>query len=219
MSRRQSSTAPSNGWERRAPITLALVTVAAMHWFAWRLMMEAPSRPRAADANAAHTRHRPLIVALLPEARPPTTQPLERDSALSLLVEKQTARTPPAARPPPPRPAAKVGQTSAPSADARANEPSPAPEPAAVGRPIDWQRDLSNVSEPRRFQYTSPAARTAAAAGSSAQQPASAPSESPLEKEASRAAKTDCRANYAEMGLLAIPMLARDALSQSGCRW
>ena len=220
MSRYPRITAPSGDWERRAPATLALVTVAVLHLFAARWIMEARS-PLSSDANTTKVPHRPLVVALRLEALPLSTQPLEHDSAR--LANNHTAPTTPptsaSARPSRPTPAARIGKREAPSADAPANRPSTVPEPIVAGSPIDWQRELGRVSEPGRPQYLSSAARAAAATGSSTQQHPSAPDESPLQKEAARAAKTDCRANYVEMGLLAIPMLARDALSQSGCRW
>jgi hypothetical protein len=221
MSRRHRSTAPRDSWERCAPTTLALVIVAAIHLLVWRLVVQFPG-PRAVDANGVKMPHRPLVVTWLPEARPPTVQSPGRDSARP--VGAQPPQASPAVRPGAPRAAPKAGNPPArlPLADThaiRATPPSTEPEPVAAGGPLDWQRDLSRVREPRRFQYASPAARAAAAAGSSVQQQASAPSASALETEAARAAKTDCRTNYADMGLLAIPMLARDALSRSGCRW
>ncbi len=222
MSRCHPSTAPSDGLARRAPVTLALVTVAAIHLFAWRWVMEHP-RSHTFEPSGATVPDRPLIVALLPQARPLTPQPPEPRSLR--LFDRHTARTAPAeprsAPPPRARAAAKKGNPPAASASihSRADGPSAAPESVAPATRTDWQRDLSSVGKPRRFQYTSPAARAAVAAGASIQQQANAASESPLEKEAARAAKIDCRANYAEMGLLALPMLARDALSRSGCRW
>jgi hypothetical protein len=69
----------------------------------------------------------------------------------------------------------------------------------------------------RPFHYGSNAQRVIAGAG--AANPPLAPPESEFERRTARAAKTDCRGKHAEMGLLAVPMLAYDAMSGSGCRW
>ncbi len=81
---------------------------------------------------------------------------------------------------------------------------------------LDWQADLRGIGKPP-FARGGGGTRGDAAArepvkpaqGTAAQ----------LDRDISKAARGDCRNRYAGMGLLAIPMLAADAMNQSGCRW
>jgi len=43
--------------------------------------------------------------------------------------------------------------------------------------------------------------------------------ESPLAREVKKEEPGDCRTAYANLGLLAVPFLLRDSVSESGCRW
>lgn len=47
----------------------------------------------------------------------------------------------------------------------------------------------------------------------------SAEAETALGQKISRAAHPDCRTSYAGAGLLALPLLLKDAVSEGGCRW
>jgi hypothetical protein len=96
--------------------------------------------------------------------------------------------------------------------------PSVGEPPVAPNPPIDWQRALNNVGASRSLHYGSNAERVAeeaSAAGSVQRQPA----EDELTRRATKAAKADCRTAHSSMGLLALPMLAYDALGDSRCRW
>jgi hypothetical protein len=83
-------------------------------------------------------------------------------------------------------------------------------------RDIDWQADLqsigNNMSQERRVRRPGwPVAQ--------APQPASPVQRETLASEISTTARPDCRNAHAQMGQLAIPMLAVDAVKRSGCRW
>jgi hypothetical protein len=87
----------------------------------------------------------------------------------------------------------------------------------ASNRLPDWQRAVDDAGAPR-FRYGSNAERAAAQAGSAG--PAEQRIvEDELKRRTVSAAKTDCRTAHADMGLLALPMLAYDALGDSKCRW
>ena len=49
--------------------------------------------------------------------------------------------------------------------------------------------------------------------------PASVEFETPLGRAIAKAARPDCRTEYAGLGLLALPFLLRDAVTNSGCTW
>jgi hypothetical protein len=43
--------------------------------------------------------------------------------------------------------------------------------------------------------------------------------ETPAQRALARAARPDCRNEYTWLGLLAIPLLIRDTVANSGCKW
>jgi hypothetical protein len=89
---------------------------------------------------------------------------------------------------------------------------------STTGVPLDWTRSLESVGAARSFHYRSNAERAAAQAGAAS--PAEQrTTEGELKRRTAKAAKTDCRTAHASMGLLALPMLAYDALKDSTCRW
>jgi hypothetical protein len=91
------------------------------------------------------------------------------------------------------------------------------PERAPSHDTIDWQRALGSIGSSKSFRYDSTAAR--AVTGAAAASQPDVPVESELAKQASKAARPDCRQSQAQRGLLAIPGLVLDTVTQSGCRW
>jgi hypothetical protein len=95
-----------------------------------------------------------------------------------------------------------------PADDARANHPEK--------QDLDWQADLGSITAHRSIRYGNvPQIAAASAEGSNPQHETAAI----LTREVSKAARNDCRNAYSHMGLLAIPMLAIDAMNHSGCNW
>jgi hypothetical protein len=81
---------------------------------------------------------------------------------------------------------------------------------------LDWQADLGSITAHRSIRYGNvPQIAVASSEGSSPQHETAAT----LTREVSKAARNDCRNAYSHMGLLAIPMLAIDAMNHSGCKW
>ena len=81
---------------------------------------------------------------------------------------------------------------------------------------LDWQADLGSITAHRSIRYgNAPQIAAASSEGSSPRRETAAT----LTREVSKAARNDCRNAYSHMGLLAIPMLAIDAMNHSGCKW
>lgn len=205
---------PTRGWNesagcarRRAFAAVTLAVVAALHAFAWRLM-DIPNNVTAADKRIKN--RKPLIAVLI--------SPVPRHPATRAAAPRPAANTEQAPlRPPTAPPRATIARATPPPS--QPDKPSVLPNATA-----DWNRPpkprpslLDDGAEERSFRYGGNADRAIAAAGSSRSPPA--PEQSEFEKHAARAARADCRQAHAQMGLLALPMLARDAATGAGCHW
>jgi hypothetical protein len=91
------------------------------------------------------------------------------------------------------------------------------PAPLAEKPDLDWQADLGSITSHQSIRYPNvqqiaptPSAESSLHQGTAAEI---------LAREVSKATRGDCRKAYSHMGLLAIPMLAFDAMNRSGCRW
>jgi hypothetical protein len=82
---------------------------------------------------------------------------------------------------------------------------------------VDWQADLRSIGENTLSQGAG--ARRPGWPSARAAEPASETQSDKLGREVSEAARRDCRNAHAHLGLLAIPMLAADAIHPSGCKW
>ncbi|SMG00505.1 hypothetical protein [Burkholderia singularis] len=79
---------------------------------------------------------------------------------------------------------------------------------------------LDAIGSPRRVAPSVAAAAVGAlGASSGAPAPRNDTAASRLTHQISEAARADCRRAHAQMGLLAIPALALDALRDTGCKW
>lgn len=192
---------------RRVATTLAFV--AALHVAGW-LWLGTP-RPSAIAERTSNPQ--PIAIELVTASaarlQPPSasTKPADRQRSRPDTRAVQVQRAAP--QPPPKQPAA---------APVPQPEASPmAAQEGAAGRPPNWQSAVNDAGE-ARFRYGSNAERAAAQAGS-ARPAEQRVAEDELKRRTASAAKTDCRAAHADMGLLALPMLAYDALGDSKCRW
>lgn len=198
--------APRERSTRRVAMTLAFV--AALHVAAWLLL----GAPRL-DAMAKRARSpQPIAIELLPapsaslraHSAPPNPTDRQRPGIGTQLA--QARKTPRHLTPKQP----------APAPDAAAS-PMTAP-PGAPHRQLDWQSAIDSVSADRAFRYRSNAERAAVQTGT-ARPAEQRTAEDELKRRTASAAKLDCRTAHADMGLLALPMLAYDALDGSKCRW
>lgn len=202
--------APRERAMRRVATTLAFV--AALHVAVW-LLLGAPKLKAIAERTRSP---QPIAIELLaapaPSASPRTysarPKPADRQRPGTDTHIPQVRKAPPHLIPKQPAPA-------------------PAPDPAASpmtapagarSRQLGWQSAIDAVGAAPSFRFRSNAERAAAQAGSA--RPAEPPvAEDELKRGTASAAKTDCRTAHASMGLLALPMLAYDALGDSKCRW
>lgn len=105
------------------------------------------------------------------------------------------------------------------AADAIATRRDPDPEPAS-GPDLDWRRDLDAIGS-RHAATRSPAQAAVGALGASSGGVAARRDtvDARLADGVSNARRTDCRHAYSRAGLLALPMLALDAVRDTGCKW
>ena len=105
------------------------------------------------------------------------------------------------------------------AADAIATRRDPDPEPAS-GPDLDWRRDLDAIGS-RHAAARSPAQAAVGALGASSGGVAARRDsvDARLADGVSNARRTDCRQAYSHAGLLALPMLALDAVRDTGCKW
>lgn len=192
-------------------VATTLAFVAALHVAVW-LSLGAPRL----GAIAEHPRNpQPIAIELLaaPAARPPAqnarAMPADRRRPSASSPSALAQRTPPQVVPPQQAAAAPASQLEAPPVTA----PAGAPRSAS-----DWLGAIDGVGADRSFRYRSNAERAAAQAGA-ARPIEQRTADDELTRRTAQAAKTDCRTAHANMGLLALPMLAYDALDGSTCRW
>jgi hypothetical protein len=187
---------------------MTLAFVAALHVAGW-LWVGTP-RPGAMAERTPNPRPIAIEWVTAPAAalRPPSAAAKRADRQRPRTATR-TAQTQGTASPQPAQPVA-----------APLLQPDAAPmavQDGASNRPPDGQRAVDGVGAPR-FRYGGNAERAAAQAGSAG--PAEQRiAEDELKRRTASAGKTDCRTAHADMGLLALPMLAYDALGDSKCRW
>ncbi|MWA18788.1 hypothetical protein GPJ57_13120 [Burkholderia pseudomallei] len=92
--------------------------------------------------------------------------------------------------------------------------------PRAPGVAADWRADLDSLGAARPLRQAAATAAIGAMGASSGVTPARAETAtSTLARTMSKASRADCRNAHAGMGLLAIPALALDAVTDTGCKW
>ncbi|WP_175881393.1 hypothetical protein [Burkholderia sp. BCC0044] len=93
--------------------------------------------------------------------------------------------------------------------------------PATAASPdLDWRRDLDAIgAQPRAARSPAQAAVGALGASSGGMLPRRRTVDAKLADGMSGARRADCRHAYAGAGLLALPMLALDAVRDTGCQW
>lgn len=133
---------------------------------------------------------------------------------------KPTASTAPAhRRPPPGRNAARTLPSRALPETRIAPRPKPQPAPPRPAQDIDWRADLNALAAPSApFAGNRLGTEEAASSATAGVRPKHTV-EGTLAREMAKAARSDCRNAYANMGLLAVPMLAVDAVRRTGCKW
>ncbi|KAA0084040.1 hypothetical protein [Trinickia soli] len=186
-----------------------LILVSSLHALAWWLL----NTPKQ-ETDIRHTQpgRQPLVVSLIAPLRPimapKATNARAAENRRPLQRPAQPVRTAP------PRPA-----RLPPSATDHFDEPPHSATSAAVAPTVNWQSARGEIGTARSYRYGSNAERATAAMGAGSASLPPAPTQSEFERQTAKAAKADCREAHANMGLLALPMLAYDALDDSGCRW
>ncbi|AIP61656.1 hypothetical protein [Burkholderia thailandensis] len=232
---------PLRSYRRCGVGALALTVTAAIHGLAWLALERRPlSALDVAVPDAPWSERRALIVTLVPlsasvpspspsaRSLPPTQRaPAHRASmgdahaAAREHGRSTSSRSSPAVsvEPEKTRESRTDGQASAEAGDAPRT---PARTSGAAGAVVDWRADLDSLRAARSIRH-GPAAAIGAMGATGASQGIASPRKetaaSTLERNLSKASRADCRRAYAGMGLLAIPALAVDAVTDAGCKW
>ncbi|MDP9158514.1 MAG: hypothetical protein M3O74_30255 [Pseudomonadota bacterium] len=176
---------------------LAFAIAIILHIFVLLALVHEERRPRASRPQLA-----PLLARLIPdEISMPVSLPGRTHKAtVNRAVPRKQSRN---------------GST-----DRRVPEGRAPPNVASAAdlerRDPDWQADLGSITSHRSVRYSDEPRMPEPAAGTNVQR--ESPAET-LEREMSKAVRNDCRDAYSRAGLLAIPMLAIDAMNRSGCKW
>lgn len=199
--------------QRNGRVTIfAVVIAAALHAVAL-LALKNSLRPQPGNPQPEH---RALTVTFIPaETRRSGTAPSNDTIHISRATKQSRSRA--ATNPSSVQQLRERETTSVPRQDVSTPVAIPADTSGVSKSPdesIDWQRDLQTIDTLRSAQYgTTP-------------QPASREPHNHtqevttlLDREISKTARSDCRNKYSRMGLLAIPMLAVDAMNRDGCQW
>jgi hypothetical protein len=208
-------------FERRhyGVVLVVVLIVALLHALVLSFLRE--------SVRAGATAARPAVVSLTARMIPPDTAPIssvpaeEKTSSTSVhsaqhakerrsqMTERQAVRS---------NPKEQAIGTAAVRQDPAANTEPPSEANAHTSQKSDsnlnWQGDLKRIGKDRatRYEKTSPFDSPTA-------EVLSPPPVDVLARGVSEAKRGDCRNAHAKAGLLALPMLALGAVSDSGCKW
>ncbi|KWU25368.1 hypothetical protein GJG85_08995 [Burkholderia sp. MS389] len=217
----RSRRADAAGRRRSRVVALAVVVSVSLHLLGWLLMQRVPpagspksvERPRTAlRVELIPARPTPEVIAREIERVGPNAG--GRGNVQSAKRSAVVANAQRAARSSADMPDAshRQGQTTA---SASANEPATAASPD-----LDWRRDLDAIgAQPRTARSPAQAAVGALGASSGDTSAHRRAIDARLADGMSGARRADCRNAYAGAGLLALPMLALDAVRDTGCQW
>ncbi|NTZ84756.1 hypothetical protein FCJ61_17545 [Burkholderia metallica] len=209
------------GHRRSRVVALAVAVSVSIHVLGWLVLQ------RASTMGGPTTGERPrtaLRVELIPARPKPEVIAREigrvgpsaggRGAVQSAKRAAAVANARRAARSSPDAPSTPHRQSGM-TADARDNAPATAASPD-----LDWRRDLDAIGAPQRAAR-SPAQAAVGALGASSggALPRRRTVDAKLADGMSGARRADCRNAYAGAGLLALPMLALDAVRDTGCQW
>ncbi|WP_080308174.1 hypothetical protein [Burkholderia pseudomallei] len=243
QARRRGFGRTGRGYRRFGGGALALTVVAAIHGLAW-LAIERWALPAgtAAAPDAPRPARRALVVTLIPRSvsAPPsasTAVSTARSRLPSPLLLSAPASAPRASmgsvhvaareREPSSRRAPGIPAVSEPMREPRSDAQASAEAgdaqrrlPRAPGVAADWRADLDSLGAARPIRQAAATAAIGAMGASSGVTPARAETAtSTLARTMSKASRADCRNAHSGMGLLAIPALALDAVTDTGCKW
>ncbi|ALX11830.1 hypothetical protein P350_09860 [Burkholderia cepacia JBK9] len=201
--------------ERGRPriVALAVAVSVSIHLLGWFVLQ------RGATATGPKAAARPRValrVELIP-ARP-APEAIVRDAVLPTRPSASAAAARSAARSPQGEPGVLSVQRGM-GVGASANR-SDHHQAVTAGPEIDWRRDLGAIGA-RHATARSPAQAAVGALGASSGDlaPRSRTVDELLAGGMSDARRADCRNAHASAGLLALPMLALDAVRDTGCKW
>ncbi|NTZ06940.1 hypothetical protein [Burkholderia metallica] len=212
------------GRRRSRVVALAVVVSVSIHVLGWLVLQRAPTmggpttgeRPRTA-LRVELIPARPKLDVIAREIGRAGPSAGSRDTMQSMQSAKRAAAAANARRAARSSPDASSTphRQSGTTADARDNAPATATSPD-----LDWRRDLDAIGAPQRAAR-SPAQAAVGALGASSggALPRRRTVDAKLADGMSGARRADCRNAYAGAGLLALPMLALDAVRDTGCRW
>jgi hypothetical protein len=214
---------------QRRPHVVALACVAALSlhvlgWFVlqWTSSAAGTARPKV-DASARIA----LSVRLIPEMPPAPRSPPLPLAAARIAPDAGTRGTARSARRSAVAPNARNTTRSlandATGAHDAANAALERREQSADARAapdVDWARDLATIGSAGAVGRSAAQATVNALGASAASVAPRRPTvDATLASGMSNARRADCRNAYAGAGLLALPMLALDAVRDTGCKW
>lgn len=201
------------GRGRPCIVALAVAVSVSIHLLGWFVLQ------RASTATVPKAAARPRValrVELIP-ARP-VPEAIARDAVSPTRRSASAATARRAARSSPGEPGVlSVQRGTGVGAIANLSDSHPV---ATTGPEIDWRRDLGAIGA-RDATVRSPAQAAIGALGASSGvlAPRSRTVDERLAGGMSDARRADCRNAHASAGLLALPMLALDAVRDTGCKW
>ena len=210
---------------RRRPgvVAVAIVVAVLLHAIGWYVLQRMPAArgPVATQVDAPSGRIA-LSVRLIPVTpeHAPASEVDRRTGPTAAMRGTRESKSRPAAATPPRR--ATASHSAAPAEATTGGSPDPGERsPTRAPTPdVDWGRDLATIGT-RRSTARGPAAATVGALGASTGLPAARRHsvDETLASGVSDARRADCRRAYSSAGLLALPMLALDAVRDTGCKW
>ncbi|CDN60253.1 hypothetical protein I35_1730 [Burkholderia cenocepacia H111] len=215
----------AGGRRRSRVVALAVAVSVSIHVAGWFVLQWAP---RPAGPNTGEKPRIALRVEWIPARPAPEViaretgragpSPGRRGTGQSAKRSAAVADARRAARPSPDAPGTsrRPSETRAgPSAAARDGRPA-----TAASADFDWRRDLDAIgARQRAARSPAQAAVGALGASSGSAAPRRRTVDAQLADGVSGARRADCRHAYAGAGLLALPMLALDAVRDTGCQW
>ncbi|WP_321808974.1 hypothetical protein [Burkholderia sp. BCC1993] len=209
---------------RRRPGIVAVASVVAvlLHAIGWYALQRMPAArgPVAArvDASSGRIALSVRLIPVTPEPAPATEVDRRTGPTAAMRGPREPKTRPGAATP---RRATRSLSAAPAEATTGGAPDSVESSPVRVPTPVvDWGRDLATIGT-RRPTGRSPAAATVGALGASSGLPAARRHsvDETLASGVSDARRADCRRAYSSAGLLALPMLALDAVRDTGCKW
>ncbi len=198
---------------RPGVVAFAIVAAVSLHLLGWFVLQWMSVAGSLGAKKSGEPNRNALSVRLIPVMPEP-----ERAPAAHAGVRESKGRSGVAATPRIATRSLSATQRSvlaSPAQDRHGDQPDSVPIPE-----VDWGRDLATIGA-RRTTGRGSVAATVGALGASSALPAARRDtvDERLASGVSNARRADCRHAHSGAGLLALPMLALDAVRDTGCKW